>query len=426
MSTQGANSVDHTEFEPIYRSRPGADAIAGASAAETEQIFPGIWVSTGLTNSYLLTTGDGRVVINTGMGFEGPVHRAHFDAVDVSPIRYIVLTQGHYDHVGGTDALRDPDTQVVAQANWAQWRDANDRLAAYRAGNAAFAWADAITAGLTHIRERTGIDLPGQSAPTPDVVVDDVLMLRVGGRHLDLIATPGGETTDSMVVWLPEERVCLCSNLFGPLFGHIPNLVTIRGDRYRDALTVIESIERVRQLRPDILITGHFGPITGAGRIDTELTRLRDAVQYLHDETVAGMNAGESVRTLMARITLPPQLAVGQGYGKASWDIRAIWENYSGWFHHQSTTELYAVGAEAVSSDVVELAGADALCDRAAQHLATGDTLHAIHLAELVEHVDPNHDGARTVLKAAHETLLAGSTNFWETAWLHKQIAAYS
>jgi hypothetical protein len=35
------------------------------------------------------------------------------------------------------------------------------------------------------------------------------------------------------VVWLPEHRVALVSNLFGPLFPHFPNLNTIRGDKYR-------------------------------------------------------------------------------------------------------------------------------------------------------------------------------------------------
>ena len=100
------------------------------------------------------------------------------------------------------------------------------------------------------------------------------------------------------------------------------------------------------------------------------------------------MNAGKDVRTLMREITLPEQLEVGQGYGKVAWDVRAIWENYSGWFHHRSTTELYPVGPDAVSADLVELAGADALIDRARAHLAAGRPLEAIHLAELVTQVD--------------------------------------
>lgn len=410
--------------EPLYRSRPGADEMRPASADQAERVAPGIWCSPGLSNAYLLTTDEGRVIINTGMGFEGPVHRANFDAVDGSPVRYIIFTQGHVDHVGGLDSVRDPETTVVAQANWKMWRDDNERLIQYRASRSAFAFKDTLAMGIQAIQHRLGANrLPGQSVPVVDLDFEDTLNLQVGTRRLELISVPGGETTDSLVVWLPDERICLCGNTFGPIFGHIPNLVTIRGDRYRDALTAIASVERVRALRPELLVTGHFDPIAGAERIDTELTRLRNAIQHIHDQTVAGMNAGKDVRALMREITLPPEFEVGQGYGKVAWDVRAIWENYSGWFHHRSTTELYPVGFDEVAADVVELAGADALVDRARAHLCAGRPLHAIHLAELV---GEEHPGAREVLREAHEDLLAASENFWETAWLKQQIASNS
>lgn len=415
-----------TGTEPIWRRRPGADAMLPAGAEHAEQVAPGIWCSPGLTNSYLITTSAGRVIVNTGMGFEAGVHRANFDAVDTAPVRYILITQGHYDHVGGIDTLRDDGTKVVAQANWRTWRDDNERLMNYRVNRSAFAFRTTLADGIAAIQRRFGPKLPPQSTITADIDVEDTLTLTVGERTLQLIATPGGETTDSMVVWLPEERICLCSNTFGPLFGHIPNLVTMRGDRYRDALTVIDSIERVRSLQPEILLTGHFEPIVGAELIDTELARLRDAVRWVHDQTVAGMNAGTDVATLMAEVTLPEHLAVGEGYGKVSWDVRAVWENYSGWFHHRSTTELYPVRPDAVSGDLVELAGADALTARARVHLADGDPLTAIHLAEIVTGADPGNEAARAVLRDAHRTLLAASVNFWERAWLDSQIRRYS
>jgi alkyl sulfatase BDS1-like metallo-beta-lactamase superfamily hydrolase len=415
---------DAQQFEPVYHSRPGADAMRPAAAEKAEQIAPGLWCSPGLSNAYLLTTGDGRVIINTGLGFEGPVHRANFDAVDPSPVRYVIFTQGHVDHVGGLDSVRDPDTTVVAQANWTLWRDDNERLIPYRASRSAFAFKDTLATGIQAIQRRLGTThLPGQSVPTVDLDFKGTLTLDVGGRRLELISVPGGETTDSLVVWLPDERICLCGNTFGPVFGHIPNLVTIRGDRYRDALTAIASVERVRDLQPELLVTGHFEPIAGQKRINAELTQLRNAIQYLHDQTVAGMNSGKDVWTLMREITLPAEYEVGQGYGKVAWDVRAVWENYSGWFHHRSTTELYPVGFDTVAADVVELAGADALVDRARAHLAAGRPLHAIHLAELVP---SDHPGTREVLREAHETLLADSTNFWESAWLRQQIARKS
>jgi alkyl sulfatase BDS1-like metallo-beta-lactamase superfamily hydrolase len=415
------------EFEPVYRSRPGADGLRPAAAEKAEQIAPGLWCSPGLSNAYLLTTSDGRVIVNTGMGFEGLVHRANFDAVDSSPVRYIICTQGHVDHVGGLDSVRDADTTVVAQANWTAWRDDNERLLPFRASRSAFAFSDTLTTGIQAIHRRLGTTrLPGQSVPTVDLDFEDNLTLEIGGRRLELIAVPGGETTDSLVVWLPEEKICLCGNTFGPIFGHIPNLVTMRGDRYRDALTAIASVERVRDLRPELLVTGHFAPIAGADLIHAELTRLRDAIEYIHDQTVAGMNAGKDVQTLMREITLPAEYEVGQGYGKVAWDVRAVWENYSGWFHQRSTTELYPIGFDAVTSDVVELAGADALVERARAHLAADRPLQAIHLAEVVSTAQSDHPGAREVLRQAHDALLHDTQNFWERAWLSKQIARYS
>lgn len=88
----------------------------------------GVWLSPGLSNSFLVQTDEGRVVINTGMGLEAPVHKRVYDAVDPSPVRYIILTQGHVDHVGGVDLLRDEATVVLAQANNARFQADDKRM----------------------------------------------------------------------------------------------------------------------------------------------------------------------------------------------------------------------------------------------------------------------------------------------------------
>ena len=405
----------------IHRERPGAAAMTGATDAPAVDLGDNIYMSPGWTNSYLLPTDEGRVVINTGMGFEGPLHRRAFDALDTSPVRAVLLTQGHYDHVGGVDVMKDAGSDVVAQANFTMWRDDNELLEGFRSRNSAFAFIDAILAAMEYARS-VGVGAVPQARPEPTIVVDDQLELAVGGREMVLIATPGGETFDSMVVWLPESRTLFSGNLFGPLFGHVPNLVTIRGDRYRDALTYIRSLDVVRELAPERLVTGHFDPVLGADRIVEETAALQEAMQSVHDQTVEGMNAGTDVWTLMRTVKVPDHLDVGEGYGQTKWNVRAIWENYGGWFHHRSTTELYGVPAAAVAPDVVAAAGAEALVSAAQARLDAGEPVAALHLTDLVLGVEPAHAGARAVASAATAQLLADSTNFWESAWLRRAL----
>jgi alkyl sulfatase BDS1-like metallo-beta-lactamase superfamily hydrolase len=174
-----------------------------------------------------------------------------------------------------------------------------------------------------------------------------------------------------------------------------------------------------------VLITGHGDPIRGAVEIERQLSRIRDATQYVKDCTWEGMNAGADLWTLMRSISLPPELAIGQGHGKVPWMVRAIWEEHLGWFRYESTTELYHVPPRAVSPDLVELAGGpDPVLGRARKHLVAGRPLEAMHLAEAVLASSPNFGTALRVKLEATELLLAQSTreNFSEVRWLEAEV----
>jgi alkyl sulfatase BDS1-like metallo-beta-lactamase superfamily hydrolase len=405
--------------EPLWRTRPDAFAIRPATEIRRQQVNEFIWLSESNSNVYLVVTSEGRVVINTGMGFEAPLHKAWFDSIDRGPLRYIVLTQGHVDHVGGVDVLREPGTLVVAQANDPSHQAYDARLAPFRARRSMFAFADSIRAA----GQAAGGAAPPQARPTPDVMFEDRFTFTLGGLRFELIAAPGAETEDSLLVWLPQHRICFTGNVFGALFGHFPNLVTIRGDRYRDALRYVETLDLLLGLDAETLCVGHAGPVVGRDVIRAELLRMRGAVLHVHDAVVAAMNAGRNVWETLRELRLPPALEVGEGYGKVAWSGRAIWEMYQGWFHGRSTTELYPVPHWAVSPELVALAGGPGPVAEAAAKKTESAPLEALHLAEAALAADPSQRGALAASLAAHRTLRAGATNFWEVKWLEKEIA---
>jgi alkyl sulfatase BDS1-like metallo-beta-lactamase superfamily hydrolase len=122
---------------------------------------------------------------------------------------------------------------------------------------------------------------------------------------------------------------------------------------------------------------------------------------------------------------LPEHLRVGEGYGKVSWAVRTIWESYMGWFKGQSTSELYATQPKDIYADLVELAGINAVIQRAQQKLDSGDIESALLLAEAAMVADKKNQTAQQLSLAVHEALLArsGGSNFWETGWIKQQIA---
>jgi len=381
-----------------------------------------IYISYGSSNANMVVTNAGRVIINTGMGYEAPVHKQLFDAVCPGPTPYIVLTQGHVDHVGGVRHFREPATQLIAQHNNKACQRDDERIKTVRIAQAYIWFKDTIDQSVKLAAQRPELFTP--DVPTPDITFDDHYRLALGGIDFEILSTSGGETIDSCVVWLPRQRILFSGNCFGPLFPHFPNINTIRGDKYRFMEPYLDSLRRVRALEPELLITGHFDPIAGQGLIRQCLDRLEAAVDYVHRETLNGMNAGKDIWTLMREIELPPELYVGQGYGKVSWAVRTIWESYMGWFKAQATSELYPTPPADVHKDLVALAGIAAVVQRGSDKLRGGDPESALLLAEAALASDQAHRAALQLSLDAHRALLARSqaVNFWEAGWLRSQI----
>ena len=406
---------DTTEKAP-----PLADLVrSGDAQTEAVEITPFIFMSRDVSNAYLVTTSDGDIAVNTGMPDGAERSVSLFKPHRTGPMRYIVLTQSHADHFGGAPEFREAGTKVIGGPEYCHARDDMMGLQSFFGPRTFKLWGSALKR-----------DKPPRPIPevTPDIFVPESGMtLEVGNRTFELIHAPEGETVDNILVWMPKEKVVFTGNTFGPVWLSMPFLNTLRGDKPRLVRTYLKSLAKVRDLGAEILITGHGDPIVGRDKIREDLDRMEAAVTYVRDYTLEGMKAGKTVDTLVREFNFPGNVAIGDFHGKASWAVKSIWREYSGWFHYEDgTTALYGVPQSSVHADLAELAGgAGALAARGKAHNEAGRPLEALHLAGIALGAEPDNRDALLVKKAASEALLAasGGGNLSETMWLRSEIA---
>jgi alkyl sulfatase BDS1-like metallo-beta-lactamase superfamily hydrolase len=398
-----------------------AAQMVKSGQGQTEAISrgSGIWECRGVGNSYLVTTEGESVLVNAGTLADAKRGRDLFAKISDAPIARIVLTQSHANQYGGLEVYKTPQNEVIAHRLYPQERQISEMLSQhYRRGSRR------IFGGITG---RTEDMVPTAEVQPDRLIGDEGFAFTVRGRRFEIIWTPGGETRSAVIVWLPAERIAIVGNLFGPLFGNHPNLNTLRGDKPRSAMEFVSSVRKLRDLRPLQILTGHED-IRGEQHIADSTARIAEAVEWVHDQTVKGMNSGTDLQTLMREIRTPEALTLTEEYGKLSWNIRAIWHDYSGWFDPaRGTTELYDVPIESVGPAIVELIGGLApLVSKAGELIRLGQPLEALHLLRFAAADDASSLEVRRTTRDALIMLdhLTGGKNLWERRWINSQIAA--
>tara|TARA_B110000093_G_scaffold38220_1_gene40206 strand:- start:678 stop:2105 length:1428 start_codon:yes stop_codon:yes gene_type:complete len=391
---------------------------------EVREVAENIHYATGVGNTIMITTSEGVVLFDTGLVIQSANQLQILkDTVSDADVRYIILSHSHADHIGGTRFWMDEGTDIIAHQNFEEEQRYLSELQPYQydRNRTLFPWMPAW-------EDRPDIALMRYGGIVPTITVDDweTYAFTLGGIEFQVIGAPGAEGADNAVLWLPQQKVLISGDFFGPQFPQFPNIFTMRGEKVRKPVEYIKSLDRLIALNPDVILPSHLDPTIGAEKIRKGMQRIRDAVQYVHDETIAGMNAGKTVNQLMKEIKLPANLELVQNHGRVDWAVKSIWEYYMGWFRFESTTELYPIPAQDVYADLAQIAGNENLIALANNYLIQGESVKTLHITEIALAGDPQNASALALRDQALVELLEraenGLRNDYEIYWLKSQL----
>jgi glyoxylase-like metal-dependent hydrolase (beta-lactamase superfamily II) len=202
---------------------------------------------------------------------------AAYRDVTTDPITHVVITHGHWDHVGGLAALLAPGTQVVARS------DVDHRQSVRPP------WPRFLPAG----ENLRGLERE------PDQLIDAPTTLRIGGLDVELIPVSGGETTDALLVHVPARGVLFVGDIMMPYLG-----APFFGEGSPDGL--IEGMREVERLAPRVVIHGH-PPLTDTFTTAT-IPHVRAALESLRDAVDTDLRAWRTLGEILRRNHMPDLL----------------------------------------------------------------------------------------------------------------------
>ncbi len=406
--------------------KSAAERLAEQAAQFPEKIVKivdGVYTAVGysVSNSSMIVGEDGVIIIDTGMDVpRGEVIANKFREITDKPVRAIIFTHSHGDHTGGASAFISEDRpQIWARANFGSEAKPLDeagltfqRVRAARQAGFRLPPEQRINNGIAPVQypKRGGAVFFSEKDTAPTHTFDgERKEIEISGVKLALVTSPG-ETNDQLYVWLPKQRVLFCGDNF---YRSFPNLYAIRGTPNRSVRLWADSLDKLLNEKAVALVGGHTLPVIGEADVRSVLTDYRDAVRFVHDKTVEGMNGGLTPDELVEYVRLPDRLAekkyLQPFYGHVEWGIRSVFNGYFGWFDG-NPSNLFRLAPKEEAERIAKLAGGrEKLTASAKTALESDDPQWAAQLADYLISLDPAATEPKQI-KADALTMLAQKT----------------
>jgi alkyl sulfatase BDS1-like metallo-beta-lactamase superfamily hydrolase len=366
-------------------------------------------------NSIMVVGRDGVIIVDTGDSVVAAREVAsEFRKITDKPVRAVIYTCFHIDHISGAKGFVSSEDVAAGRVAII----AHDTLLANVVNQAST--IGPVLAVRTAYNFGAGLDdddLEGMNLGTgplprkdrevtfiaPTQTFSSTLDLTIAGVELKLIHVPS-EAADEIAVFLPQNGILLSSEVIPAQC--FPVLHPLRGEAYRNPVDWYRSIDALRLLNATSMVPAHGVPIIGTEQVEEVLRSYRDAIQFVHDQTVRQINNGLTPDELVTVVKLPPHLEsfkpwMQEFFGTVSQAVRAIYQGYLGWFEGDPVA-LAPLARDERARRLVELMGGRGrVVEVAEQVLADGDCQWAAELMTLLVRVDRDDAVARRIKAAS-------------------------
>jgi cyclase len=259
-----------------------AHAITG-DKAELKKIADDVYAFVGKrndANAMVIVTSEGVVLVDTG---NNPPETRNLQkmiqSVTSQPVRYVVISQNHGDHVGGTPLFAPPANVIVHERvakDWAAWKPYQIKSWRKRFPERAAALKDANPLDTVLSFERR-------------------MTLHLGGKTIELINVDDTYNVGDVAVWLPEAGV-----LYAAFVGYKERHPDIRPD-YSHGTTwgMLKQLEALSALKPKVVVPAH-GPLGDV----TDLHALTDYLLSARQKVRGMMQAGLSLEQIEPKFNM--------------------------------------------------------------------------------------------------------------------------
>jgi alkyl sulfatase BDS1-like metallo-beta-lactamase superfamily hydrolase len=371
-----------------------------------EKVSDNLYVAIGygISNSIMIEGQDGVIIVDTMTTMEEAAEvLAEFRKITSKPIKAIIYTHSHPDHVFGAEVFAaGGKPEVYAhETTQDQVRRLFTEIGPIIGSRSSRMYGNFLAPGqVLNVGIGPFVGMKPDSKlgfVPPTKTFADTLEVEEAGIKFKLIYAPG-ETDDHIMVWLPEQKTLIAGDNY---YSAFPNLYTIRGTTFRNLKNWYQSVDKMRDLNPQYLVPCHTRPIIGAQKIQEILTNYRDAIQYVHDQSIRCINAGLTPDEMAEYIKLPPHLAeepyLQPFYGKVSWSVRSMFTGTLGWFDGDSA-DLEPLTRKEQAKLIARLAGGEKELLRHARELLEEKKYQAaLQLTDNLIQLNPENQEAKDV-----------------------------